>query len=670
MAAPALCVAMLASCSEDFLKPEPLSFFAPESTFTSKTGLQAAMSYADRHMHRNFYSDNTNTIPICTDMMFTEHTVYGKTDVGSGFFDNVAMNLTPTSWMATGFNDGIMIGYMWNDMWDHVKAGNTVLNFVDDVEDLDEDVRDEFKGRAYWHRAWAYYNLCFWFGDLPLVTALPASPKQDYYSTPIQEIMKMLCKDLEFAVEHVPFQKDMSIYGTVNKEACMHLLVKTYLAAGEFKKAEDMATELIEKTDRKLMTQSFGTQHTTMVPTTHDIKKNVIWDLHRSENKLLGANKEYIMGSPSVSAEAFQSLPAMRVLGPCVIGQDRTITPDNKGKAQERDFMALNNAKYDNTKDWLHVMGRGIGIFRPTYWAQHGLWNDPATGKEDLQDLRHNPEVGNWVRMEDQTYFQPNSSFNGEKMTLFVQEDIKNKSGKVLVKKGTLLCSDTIRQWFDVPLYKIWFHDLKAWETNGSNDYQGASMNEQGGQANVYIFRLAETYLLRAEARLYQGNQEGAAADLNAIRARANAEWMYPNNVTIDDIMDERARELYFEEFRKAELTRVSMLLAQTGIADRWGNVYSKDTWNKQEGTELTGGSYWYQRLMHYSFYNHGTINSCGMDINYRMDKKNLFWPVPKGAFDGNINGELHQNYGYDGYNENVKMWATWQEADEAARQN
>ena len=77
----------------------------------------------------------------------------------------------------------------------------------------------------------------------------------------------------------------------------------------------------------------------------------------------------------------------------------------------------------------------------------------------------------------------------------------------------------------------------------GSNDFRGATLGSNG---NCYIFRLAETYLLRAEARLYQGNAGGAAADVNETRKRANAKYMYPT-VNIGDIMNERARELYME---------------------------------------------------------------------------------------------------------------------------
>lgn len=668
IAVPALCVAVLAGCSDDFLKPDPMSFYEPETTFSSESGLQAAMSYADRHLRRNYMSENTNNQPIMTDYMFSDVTVYGKTDAGSGFCDNMAQNITPTSWLSTSFNDGLLIGWLWNEMWDHVKAGNTVLNFVDGVEGLDEDKKNEYKGRAYFHRAWAYYNLCFWFGNQPLVTALPASPKQDYYSTPILEIMKLLCENLKDAVEWVPAQADMSYYGMINKEACRHLYVKCLLAAGEYAEAERQATILIEQSGHSLMTSTFGTEVKSLAPETWNVKRNVIWDLHRGENKILAANKESLLGLPNLSEESFQSMPWMRVFGPNVIGNNAIITPDNKGISQERNNMALNNANYDPATDWLHTMGRGIGIVRPTPFAQHELWVDPANpnGPEDLQDLRHNPEVGNWVRMGDQTYCQPKSSYNGKKMLLYAPEDIKNSKGKVTLAKGTILCTDTIRGWFDIPLYKIFAMDQKAWETEGSNDFQGASL---GGNGNVYLYRLAETYLLRAEARLYQGKIAEATNDVNTIRRRANAAWMY-SSVNIGDIMNERARELYLEEYRKVELTRVSMCLAYSGIPDEWGNVYNKSTWDKQSGTDKNGGSYWYQRLMHYSFYNNGPITSGGKELNYVMDKHNLFWPIPNFALDGNIYGELMQNYGYDGYNPDCKMYDTWQEADIAARTN
>lgn len=213
-----------------------------------------------------------------------------------------------------------------------------------------------------------------------------------------------------------------------------------------------------------------------------------------------------------------------------------------------------------------------------------------------------------------------------------------------------------------MPLYKIFHFDRRQYETEGSTDFQGAGTK---GDANTYIYRLAETYLLRAEARLYLGDVAGATQDVNTIRQRAQASWLY-ESVNIGDIMDERARELYLEEYRKAELTRVSMCLAMSGIPDEWGNTYSIEDWNKQSGTQTDGGSYWYQRLMHHSLYNKGKVGTSYETFNYTMNKRNLFWPIPD--YGQQHFRRIKQNYGYPDTTCYDKMWETWQEADEDAR--
>lgn len=58
-----------------------------------------------------------------------------------------------------------------------------------------------------------------------------------------------------------------------------------------------------------------------------------------------------------------------------------------------------------------------------------------------------------------------------------------------------------------------------------------------------YLFRLAETYLLRAKARFMTGHVYEAANDLNLIRTRANCSVMI-RDVTLRDIEEERIREL------------------------------------------------------------------------------------------------------------------------------
>src|SRR3546814_6679994 len=76
-----------------------------------------------------------------------------------------------------------------------------------------------------------------------------------------------------------------------------------------------------------------------------------------------------------------------------------------------------------------------------------------------------------------------------------------------------------------------------------------------------YMMRLAETYLLRAEAYLGKGDNQHAADDINEVRLRSNATPVAPGDVTLDYILDERARELVYEEHRRITLHRTGKLV-------------------------------------------------------------------------------------------------------------
>src|SRR5690606_25745161 len=58
--------------------------------------------------------------------------------------------------------------------------------------------------------------------------------------------------------------------------------------------------------------------------------------------------------------------------------------------------------------------------------------------------------------------------------------------------------------------------------------------------SDFIVYRLAETYLLRAEAYLKKGDLVNAANDINTIRQRAKAKPITAADVTLDYILDER----------------------------------------------------------------------------------------------------------------------------------
>jgi hypothetical protein len=76
------------------------------------------------------------------------------------------------------------------------------------------------------------------------------------------------------------------------------------------------------------------------------------------------------------------------------------------------------------------------------------------------------------------------------------------------------------------------------------------------------VFRLADAYLMRAEATLRGGTGASATADedLNIIRAKAGV----PDVVaTLESLLDERGRELYMEGHRRSDLIRLGEFAAR-----------------------------------------------------------------------------------------------------------
>lgn len=125
----------------------------------------------------------------------------------------------------------------------------------------------------------------------------------------------------------------------------------------------------------------------------------------------------------------------------------------------------------------------------------------------------------------------------------------------------------------------------------------------EGNNKDRMKFRLAETYLLLAEAEIGLGNTQAAADAINVVRRRANASEITASEATIDFLLDERIRELVGEELRRFTLVRTGKLL---------------------------------ERTLKYNSY------------SSNMDEHHTLWPIPQSIIDSNTGAEFPQNPGYN----------------------
>jgi len=123
------------------------------------------------------------------------------------------------------------------------------------------------------------------------------------------------------------------------------------------------------------MQENFGT-FSNPNPKTWNITENVIWDLHRPENKTIAENKEALLVMPNrQGTTAAVQMRTMRNWLP-LLDTDMLMSPDGQ-KAVE--FYAKENSDgsankyYNEEMDYNITFGRGIAHIRPTYFATHSL---------------------------------------------------------------------------------------------------------------------------------------------------------------------------------------------------------------------------------------------------------------------------------------------------------
>jgi hypothetical protein len=591
----------ISGCKKDWLKPEPLSFYEPNLTYVDAGAMQAALVACARNLRLEYYGDNP---PILTEMLFSEVSVEGTTDKAGPAQDlNVA--ITPDN---AQFNDADhqKIYTYWFEAYRGIKYANTVISRIDNAKYASPAERNAILGAAYFHRAMRYYRLTHQFGDVPAVMEEITSPKLDFFSTKREVILQKIKEDLDSAQLWVPA---LANRGEVTKGAVNHLLAKINLALGKFDDAIAATNRVINGSPHRLMTAPFGAT-----------KKNVTWDLHRPENKSLGENAEALYMIIDRAGDGgfytFNSSNVINGFGMRIMRQAVPLwgtninTPSAKKGTNDNVTASLSYKQSD-------FVGRGIGRCRATPYSYKDIWTDTT-------DLRHKRSNGNWIDMEDLVY--------NEQALKTANDPNYLKPLQLRSSAGVLLCTDTIRSWYGWPHYKIFVPDTEQ-------------SPQQGGHSDWYIFRLAETYLLRAEAYFWKDNLAMAAADINAVRARANATPITSSDVNIGTILDERARELFYEEPRKTELTRIAYILATTGKPAYNGKTYSM--------ASFSDNNFLYDRIKEKNiFYARGLRTNFGNV--YTISPYHVLWPVPSSSIQGNTYGRINQNKGYIGYERNM----------------
>lgn len=132
-------------------------------------------------------------------------------------------------------SENTYIAGMWQNHYAVIKDCNSV---IDNVTTNKEKINnwERYVGQAHGIRAFLYFDLVRWFGDVPLVlTDTKSLDGLEVTRTPQKEVFRQIIEDFEYCISHTMDKGDTSKgyqYGRLTKDTCHGFLAKVYLWLG------------------------------------------------------------------------------------------------------------------------------------------------------------------------------------------------------------------------------------------------------------------------------------------------------------------------------------------------------------------------------------------------------------------------------------------------------
>lgn len=587
----------LASCDEndhDFLQEHPKTIYTVETAFEKSSQVDAALARAYISFNylfgwHNMYIDGSSASTTLNGFGSDVHdSGFASVAMAQGFFSNFMRLNSDTG----EFNQ------LWNELYQLAAQANLVMYGADLVNWEDESQKAYAIAQARFMRGWAYLRLGECFGGVPIVEQYSDELKFDYGRSTRQETYAFAIADLEAAANGLPEYPRAD--GRAGQGIAKHFLAEAYLAQGVetgdntyYQRAIDAAQQVIAL--HPLMTQRFGVRAnpndtgTTGFLGVANYKEdgNVYYDLFQMGNYNRSAgNTEGLMVIQSPTYDQYANDGGSRVNYGITLGSVyrdliwNTAEADANSSGPWHDNPNIDTNAYPGGNGGCYLGGTSWGLVGATDYSDEVVWADQFG-----DDIR-NSQI---VRC-DPIVLERTSRHYGE---ICKKEWLMEPS-----RLGRISCKVTMQD---------------GWGWDSHHDFYGQTFAYQYGR-QLYVARSAETYLLLAEAYLRSGDMQSATAALNTVRQRAQASYMY-QTITIRDILDERARELAWEEQRWPTLLRLD---SSTGT-----NEVMK-----------------YQ-LTHYTMF----VNDCGQQ---GITPQWTLFPIPLTVINLNSQAELTQNPGWD----------------------
>ncbi|SDE84090.1 Starch-binding associating with outer membrane [Pricia antarctica] len=419
------------------------------------------------------------------------------------------------------YNTGIqpanpVLWNLWAPFYQGIAACNTAISRASEVNELTENEVNAKVAESYFLRAWYYHILVVHFGDLPLVTEEVTEVVTTATRNSVEEVYAQIEKDLLFAEQYLPATQ--SDFGRVTKPAAQALLARVYLTLEQNDKAAAYAKKVINDYDFALL-EDFSR----LWDVDNRVNSEVIWSIQFSQDERLNGdgNAYFLYFTPRYDLQP---------------GMTRAL---------------------ENDRPW------------PRFVATR-YYFDLLASNRDIDSRFAKSWKTAWIANNEATLL-PNMQI-GDTAFVYVPWDIPAEDeAERELRYGVFDINDLYDGENPIGSREL-FPQMRKYK-----DPLRSSINSGVGTKNVIEIRLAEMYLIAAEALMKDGNIAEGVDYINTVRKRAAWPGQEDNMVITDDqldldfVLEERALELGGERFRWSDLKRTGKLLERVKLYNTLG---------------------------------------------------------------------------------------------------